>query len=326
MWWASSTTSASDPDTVPPVTDEDLIELALAEAAAAPAHGDVPVGAVVAVDGQVIASRHNERERLGDPTAHAEMLALRDAATAIGDVAARAVRPWSSPSNRARCAPERPSPPGSHGSCSAPTTRSREPADRSTTWAPIPASTTSTRWSAACVAPSARRCWPSSSPSCATARRIADRHRPRAAVHVTGGEVARADEWGGLESRCGASHHRGFESHTLRCVMPRDIGKDRTCVGFGRLSFRAGLVVAGGVEGEVAEEFSGGLVDDAVAEVVDEEDDFARFGVHRDTRTARRRGRRTGSDALSDPTDRRFAPGRAPWEFSEPELRSVPIR
>ena len=85
MWWASSTTSASDPDTVPPVTDDDLIELALAEAAAAPAHGDVPVGAVVAVDGQVIASRHNERERLGDPTAHAEMLAMRDAAKAIGE-------------------------------------------------------------------------------------------------------------------------------------------------------------------------------------------------------------------------------------------------
>lgn len=67
------------------VTDEDLIELALAEAALAPAHGDVPVGAVVAVDGRVVASRHNEREHLGDPTAHAEMLAMRDAADAIGE-------------------------------------------------------------------------------------------------------------------------------------------------------------------------------------------------------------------------------------------------
>ncbi|MDA8276073.1 MAG: tRNA adenosine(34) deaminase TadA [Actinomycetota bacterium] len=57
---------------------------ALAEAAAAPAHGDVPVGAVVVVDGRVVASRHNERELTGDPTAHAEVLALRDAASALG--------------------------------------------------------------------------------------------------------------------------------------------------------------------------------------------------------------------------------------------------
>lgn len=66
------------------MSDEDLIGLALAEAALAPAHGDVPVGAVVVVDGQVVAARHNERERTGDPTAHAEVLALRDAAAAVG--------------------------------------------------------------------------------------------------------------------------------------------------------------------------------------------------------------------------------------------------
>ena len=58
---------------------------ALAEAERAPSHGDVPVGAVVVVDGRVVASRHNERERIGDPTAHAELLALRDAAQAGGD-------------------------------------------------------------------------------------------------------------------------------------------------------------------------------------------------------------------------------------------------
>jgi tRNA(adenine34) deaminase len=58
--------------------------LALDEAAAAPRHGDVPVGAVVLRDGEVIASRHNERERSGDPTAHAEVLALRDAADVVG--------------------------------------------------------------------------------------------------------------------------------------------------------------------------------------------------------------------------------------------------
>jgi tRNA(adenine34) deaminase len=66
------------------VTDDDAMALALAEAAAAPAHGDVPVGAVVLDGGAVVARRHNERERTGDPTAHAELLALRDAAAARG--------------------------------------------------------------------------------------------------------------------------------------------------------------------------------------------------------------------------------------------------
>jgi tRNA(adenine34) deaminase len=54
--------------------------LALTEAQAAIAHGDVPVGAVVVVDGRVVAQRHNERELHGDPLAHAEVLAIRDAA------------------------------------------------------------------------------------------------------------------------------------------------------------------------------------------------------------------------------------------------------
>jgi tRNA(adenine34) deaminase len=66
------------------VTDDEAMALALAEAAAAPAHGDVPVGAVVLDGGAVVARRHNERERTGDPTAHAELLALRDAAAARG--------------------------------------------------------------------------------------------------------------------------------------------------------------------------------------------------------------------------------------------------
>lgn len=62
------------------------MELALDEARAAPEHGDVPIGAVVARldDGTVLARRHNERERLHDPSAHAEILALRDAADALG--------------------------------------------------------------------------------------------------------------------------------------------------------------------------------------------------------------------------------------------------
>lgn len=66
------------------MTDEDAMELALEEAAAAASHGDVPVGAVVVVGGEVIARRHNEREKRNDPTAHAETLALSDAAAALG--------------------------------------------------------------------------------------------------------------------------------------------------------------------------------------------------------------------------------------------------
>ncbi len=60
------------------------MRLALAEAAAATDHDDVPVGALVVLDGEVIARRHNERELRGDPTAHAEILALRDAAATHG--------------------------------------------------------------------------------------------------------------------------------------------------------------------------------------------------------------------------------------------------
>ena len=57
---------------------------AISEAGAAAAHDDVPIGAVVVRDGTVIAARHNERELTGDPTAHAEILALRDAASVVG--------------------------------------------------------------------------------------------------------------------------------------------------------------------------------------------------------------------------------------------------
>jgi tRNA(adenine34) deaminase len=64
--------------------DQQAMTVALEEAQAALAHGDVPVGAVVVRGGQVIARRHNERELTNDPTAHAEVLALRDAAAVIG--------------------------------------------------------------------------------------------------------------------------------------------------------------------------------------------------------------------------------------------------
>jgi tRNA(adenine34) deaminase len=60
------------------------MQVALSEAKRALAHDDVPVGAVVLRAGEVIAARHNERESTGDPTAHAEVLALRDAARHVG--------------------------------------------------------------------------------------------------------------------------------------------------------------------------------------------------------------------------------------------------
>ena len=62
------------------MSDDDLMGLALDEARAASAHDDVPVGAVVVHDDVVIAARHNERELHHDPVAHAEILAVRDAA------------------------------------------------------------------------------------------------------------------------------------------------------------------------------------------------------------------------------------------------------
>jgi len=65
-------------------TDLPFMRAALAEASAAALHDDVPIGAVVVRDGEIIARRHNERELTGDPTAHAEVLALRDAAAVVG--------------------------------------------------------------------------------------------------------------------------------------------------------------------------------------------------------------------------------------------------
>ncbi len=62
----------------------EAMQLALAQARAAADHLDVPIGAVVVRNGEVIAARHNERELVGDPTAHAEVLALRDAAAVVG--------------------------------------------------------------------------------------------------------------------------------------------------------------------------------------------------------------------------------------------------
>lgn len=67
-----------------PAEDERWMREALGEARAALEHDDVPIGAVVVHAGRVIGRGRNERELLEDPTAHAEILALREAAAALG--------------------------------------------------------------------------------------------------------------------------------------------------------------------------------------------------------------------------------------------------
>ena len=72
----------------PPVffpRDEYFMRLALREAERAARHDDVPIGCVIAYDGEVVAAAANERELRGDPTAHAEVLALREAAGRVGE-------------------------------------------------------------------------------------------------------------------------------------------------------------------------------------------------------------------------------------------------
>lgn len=64
--------------------DDYFMRLAMREAERALEHDDVPIGAVLVRDGEVIAAGHNERELRQDPTAHAEVLALREAARAQG--------------------------------------------------------------------------------------------------------------------------------------------------------------------------------------------------------------------------------------------------
>ena len=59
--------------------DEHFMRMALREASEAAQHDDVPVGCVVVHEGEVVGAAHNEREARADPTAHAEILALRAA-------------------------------------------------------------------------------------------------------------------------------------------------------------------------------------------------------------------------------------------------------
>ena len=64
--------------------DFELMRVAIDAARTAADHGDVPIGALVVIDDEVVAVAHNERQLRGDPTAHAEILALRAAAEVVG--------------------------------------------------------------------------------------------------------------------------------------------------------------------------------------------------------------------------------------------------
>jgi tRNA(adenine34) deaminase len=71
-------------DTGTPISHEDAMEIAIAQARKAEAHGDVPIGAAIFRDGELLAQAGNERELRREPTAHAEVLAIRAAAAALG--------------------------------------------------------------------------------------------------------------------------------------------------------------------------------------------------------------------------------------------------
>jgi tRNA(adenine34) deaminase len=66
------------------ISHEDAMRAALVEAERALSHGDVPVGAVVVHEGRIIARGCNEREKMQDPSAHAEVIALRNASAVLG--------------------------------------------------------------------------------------------------------------------------------------------------------------------------------------------------------------------------------------------------
>ncbi len=66
------------------MTDQDYMKEAMREAAAALSEGEIPIGAVIVCKGRIIGRGHNMTEKLGDPTAHAEMIAITSATEALG--------------------------------------------------------------------------------------------------------------------------------------------------------------------------------------------------------------------------------------------------
>ncbi len=101
--------------------DESYLQLALQQARLAAEAGEVPVGAIVVYEGEVVGAGQNRVLRTLDPTAHAEIVALRAAAQHLTTTASPAASS-TRPSNHARCAPEPSSTPASRGSSMPPPT------------------------------------------------------------------------------------------------------------------------------------------------------------------------------------------------------------
>ncbi|OOK76463.1 cytidine and deoxycytidylate deaminase zinc-binding region family protein [Mycobacterium kansasii] len=145
--------------------DEELIRAALAVAATAGPR-DVPIGAVVVgADGTELSRAVNAREALGDPTAHAEILALRAAAAVLGDGWRLEGRRWQSPWNRAPCARVRWCWRGSLAWCSAPGNPRRERSGRYGMWSATAGSTIGRRCGAECSPRTAPHRWRGFSPA-----------------------------------------------------------------------------------------------------------------------------------------------------------------
>jgi len=108
-------------------TDILLMQEALAEARASASAGEVPIGAILVHDGKILARSGNRTIRDNDPTAHAEIIVLREAARLLSNYRSRTQRS-TSPSSPAACAPARSFRPASRASSTAPTTpRRRRP-------------------------------------------------------------------------------------------------------------------------------------------------------------------------------------------------------
>ena len=73
------------------MTDEEYMQLALQEARAADVIGEIPIGAVLVVEGEVVAKAHNMRETWNDATAHAEVIVIREACKKLGRWRVRAL-------------------------------------------------------------------------------------------------------------------------------------------------------------------------------------------------------------------------------------------
>ena len=184
-----------------------------------PGHGDVPVGAVALVDGRVIAARHNEREKSGDPTAHAELLALSDAAAALGTWRLSEVTLVVTLEPCPMCAGGLVAARGSTGLRGA-RPQGRVRADRSTTCVPTPGSIMRSR-SPPGSAPERHRIncprssWTGAPPA---GRRLPERLGPRtASSSLTPGEMPERTN-GHASKACEVHSLRGFESPSLRSL------------------------------------------------------------------------------------------------------------